>query len=243
MIVIEEPPAPPVALAEVKAFLRIGHDGEDELLGALIAERERDVRELYRAGAAAARPAGDAAGLIGLDRGWARRRCGASRASRRRAQAAAAPMPMRSTSTRRATAGCGCSAAGGARIVRVAYSAGLAAEAEALPEALRHGVVRLAAHLYTHRDREEGAGPPAAVTALWRPWRRTEDLIMFEPLVARVERAADERAAEAARLLAAELADELPEEIGIGASSTRSGCAGGARRMRCARLDAAGLRR
>jgi hypothetical protein len=41
-----------------------------------------------------------------------------------------------------------------------------------VPEALRQGMVRLAAHLYAHRDREEGAGPPAAVTALWRLWRR-----------------------------------------------------------------------
>lgn len=40
---------------------------------------------------------------------------------------------------------------------------------------------------------------------------------MFEPLVARVQRVADERAADAARLLAAELADELPDEIGLGA--------------------------
>ena len=40
---------------------------------------------------------------------------------------------------------------------------------------------------------------------------------MFEPLVARVQRVADERAEDAARLLAAELADELPDEIGIGA--------------------------
>ena len=62
--------------------------------------------------------------------------------------------------------------AAGAKRVRVTYSAGMAIEIEALPEALRHGVVRLAAHLYTHRDRQDGAGPPAAVTALWRPWRR-----------------------------------------------------------------------
>ena len=55
----------------------------------------------------------------------------------------------------------------------VTFSAGLAEEWDALPEGLRHGVVRLAAH--QHRERE-GAGaaplPPAAVAALWRPWRR-----------------------------------------------------------------------
>jgi uncharacterized phiE125 gp8 family phage protein len=59
--------------------------------------------------------------------------------------------------------------------VRVGFEAGLAASAAwaDLPEALRHGILRLAAHLYTHRDRAEPAAePPAAVTALWRPWRR-----------------------------------------------------------------------
>ena len=60
----------------------------------------------------------------------------------------------------------------GAARVRVTYSAGLAAGWAAAPEALRHGIVRLAAHLYAHRDEERGGGPPAAVSALWRPWRR-----------------------------------------------------------------------
>lgn len=59
-----------------------------------------------------------------------------------------------------------------ARRVRVRYEAGIAADWAELPEALRHGVVRLAAHLYGARDRADESAPPAAVTALWRPWRR-----------------------------------------------------------------------
>jgi len=57
--------------------------------------------------------------------------------------------------------------------VVVAFSAGLAPAWDALPDTLRHGIVRLAAH--QHREREaSGAGPvpPASVAALWRPWRR-----------------------------------------------------------------------
>ena len=53
------------------------------------------------------------------------------------------------------------------------FTAGLAATWEALPESLRHGIVRLAAH--QHRERENAGGaplPPASVVALWRPWRR-----------------------------------------------------------------------
>ena len=62
---------------------------------------------------------------------------------------------------------------GDATRLAVRFTAGLAPSWEALPEALRHGVLRLAAH--QHREREtSGAGPlpPAAVAALWQPWRR-----------------------------------------------------------------------
>jgi uncharacterized phiE125 gp8 family phage protein len=55
----------------------------------------------------------------------------------------------------------------------VRFTAGAAATWEALPEGLRHGIVRLAAHQHRGRD---GAGvaplPPASVVALWLPWRR-----------------------------------------------------------------------
>ena len=61
---------------------------------------------------------------------------------------------------------------GDVRRARVRFEAGMAAEWGGLPEPLRHGILRLTAHLYTHRSLEGGAGPPAAVTALWRPWRR-----------------------------------------------------------------------
>lgn len=49
-------------------------------------------------------------------------------------------------------------ALGEARRVRVTYEAGLGADWTALPEALRQGVVRLAAHMFTHRDAVEDAG-------------------------------------------------------------------------------------
>ncbi|MDP3906339.1 phage head-tail connector protein [Novosphingobium sp.] len=62
---------------------------------------------------------------------------------------------------------------GAAGRIAVRFSAGLAADWSALPEALRHGAVRLAAHQYRQREgAEDGAMPPAAVAALWRPWRR-----------------------------------------------------------------------
>ncbi len=58
--------------------------------------------------------------------------------------------------------------------INVRFAAGLAADWASLPDGLRHGVLRLAAHQY--RAREDTAAqatmPPAAVAALWRPWRR-----------------------------------------------------------------------
>ena len=62
---------------------------------------------------------------------------------------------------------------GAAGRVAVRFVAGLAPTWSDLPESLRHGVIRLAAH--QHRTRESNTSepvPPAAVTALWRPWRR-----------------------------------------------------------------------
>jgi uncharacterized phiE125 gp8 family phage protein len=64
----------------------------------------------------------------------------------------------------------------GADRVRISYQAGLAADWDSLPAALRHGVIRLAAHLYSVRTADGADGrrldPPAAVAALWRPYRR-----------------------------------------------------------------------
>lgn len=61
---------------------------------------------------------------------------------------------------------------GAAGRVRIRYQAGLAADWTGLPEPLAQGVVRLATHLFSHRDAADEAAPPAAVAALWRPWRR-----------------------------------------------------------------------
>ena len=55
---------------------------------------------------------------------------------------------------------------------RLTVEAGLAEDWNGLPEAVRQGLMRLAAHFYANRDRADEVGPPAAIAALWRPWRR-----------------------------------------------------------------------
>jgi uncharacterized phiE125 gp8 family phage protein len=52
------------------------------------------------------------------------------------------------------------------------YRAGLADDWNAVPEALRLGIIRMAAHCYHNRDGDAALSPPPAVGALWRPWRR-----------------------------------------------------------------------
>jgi uncharacterized phiE125 gp8 family phage protein len=173
-IVAEAPPLP-VALEEVKAYLRITAGDEDALLAALARSASdaceafvgralivREVAEELPASPAWARlgvaPVVSIAGLAALAE-----------------DGSATPLAADDYAIDVDAAGEGWArvlAAGDARRVRASYVAGMAGDPNGLPEALRHGIVRLTAHLYAHRDDADAAGPPAAVTALWRPWRR-----------------------------------------------------------------------
>lgn len=55
--------------------------------------------------------------------------------------------------------------------IRVTYRAGMAADANGVPEAIRQGIVRMVQHLHDARD-GAGEAPPAVIAALWQPWRR-----------------------------------------------------------------------
>lgn len=56
-------------------------------------------------------------------------------------------------------------------IVEISGTAGMAVAQNGVHAAIRQGVLRLVAYLFTSRD-GEGGEIPAAVTALWRPFRR-----------------------------------------------------------------------
>jgi uncharacterized phiE125 gp8 family phage protein len=70
--------------------------------------------------------------------------------------------------------------AGGAARVKVGYTAGCAASWGAVPAAQALGMAMLVVHLFQHREGadSEGAVPPAAMAALWRPFRRVR---LMEP--------------------------------------------------------------
>jgi uncharacterized phiE125 gp8 family phage protein len=61
--------------------------------------------------------------------------------------------------------------AGGAARIHVSYRAGIAADADAVPDSIRLGIIRLAGDYHALREGTH-ARPPASVAALWRPWRR-----------------------------------------------------------------------
>jgi uncharacterized phiE125 gp8 family phage protein len=175
MLSSEAAAAPPEAVAEAKALLRVALADEDDLIAALMAAAVELCEQFTR--------------QVMLARVFTETLCAAPQWQRLSAT------PVRSISGVEALTVDGSAVAlgpeayaididangdgwvrvtapGAARRVRVAYQAGLAAEWSKLPEALRHGTLRLAAFLYAHRDAGAEAGPPAAVTALWRPWRR-----------------------------------------------------------------------
>ncbi|MCA1198722.1 hypothetical protein K9B35_12150 [Sphingomonas sp. R647] len=164
---IVPPEAAPVALAELRAFLRIeGADGDAELAAQL-----RVATELCE-------------GFIGAP--LLERTLRETLVARGEWQALSVS-PIRAVTAVHALSGDGsavaltpevygididaagrgwvrCAAVGR---IAVTYVAGSAADWNAVPEPVRHGILRLAAHL-----RMDGDGvPPAAVTALWRPWR------------------------------------------------------------------------
>lgn len=174
-LIAAAPPLPPVSAAEVKAYLRIATSEEDALLAGLV-RSAAETCEAFTGRLLIARAVEE---TLPASTGWAR--------------LAAAPVRSIESVTALAADGSGealpadgyaididAAAEGWVRLtapleqkrVRVAYTAGLADGPNGVPEAVRQGIVRLAAHLYAHRDPADGVGPPAAVTALWRPWRR-----------------------------------------------------------------------
>lgn len=161
------------ALDEVKAFLRIERDAEDEDLARLIASAIGH-GEAFTARTFLIRGIDE---TVPGRREWQR-----LTATPVRAISGVAAVDAADVTTPLAADGFAididASGDGWVRVahpvtrVQATYQAGVAADWAGLPEPLRQGVVRLAAHLFTHRDAVDEGAPPAIVAALWRPWRR-----------------------------------------------------------------------
>ncbi len=165
------PPVPAVATA--KAYLRIDGDADDATLATLVAAAIGH-GEAFTGQMLIAR---DVVELLPASPAWRRLARTPVRAitAIETPDADAEPLPVDSHAFGIDAGGDGwvrltAPITGGRAQVR--YVAGLAEAWEALPEPIQQGVIRLASHLYAHRDAADEGAPPAAVAALWRPWRR-----------------------------------------------------------------------
>lgn len=179
------PAAEPVGLAEAKDYLRIGGDGQDGLVGELIAAARARIEDL--AGVAMI----TRSLRVALD--WWPRGTAERRWMRLPVRPAGALNVVRvfdghgvaSVVTDRFTLPAGRSAKlmwtdgvfpwPGQRIggIEIDYDAGFGEGPEDVAESLRLAVKRLAGHAYNTRDPETIAGPmPVDVAGLLSPWRR-----------------------------------------------------------------------
>lgn len=170
-----EPGALAVSLAEVKAYLRIDHDAEDALLAGLV-RSATGLCEAFTGQTLLARQADETIPASGA---WRRLSLTPVRSigplEGLPPAGAAFLLPADAYGVDIDANGDGWVRVvlpGSAARVKVGYSAGMGADWNGIPEALRQGIVRLVGHFHAHRDAAGDAGPPAAVTALWRPWRR-----------------------------------------------------------------------
>jgi uncharacterized phiE125 gp8 family phage protein len=173
MMLDEEGGGSAVPLGALKAYLRISGAQEDGLLAQLLASTTglceqfigqwlvvRQAREVVAARAAWQRLAARPVVAIGAVEAWSE-------------AGVASVLPVEGYAVDIDAAGeawVRVSVPGVAR-VRVTYSAGLVGDVAAVPAGLAQGIIRLAADHYATREGAE-VKPPAAVTALWRPWRR-----------------------------------------------------------------------
>ncbi len=163
----------PVGVGEVKAYLRLTGDEEDAVIAGLI----RTATALCEAFLGQWLVARDGRELVAARADWQRLGATPILALLAVETADGTPLPAAAWVSCIDASGDGWvrvigPVPGGAPAVTVRLRAGLAADWNGIPEPLRQGIVRLATHLFTHRDAADAGPPPAVVAALWRPWRR-----------------------------------------------------------------------
>lgn len=168
------PAAVPVSLNEARGWLRLGATTDDAVVAGLVRAAtniceafigqwliERAVEEVVPLGGGAIRltvrpvVAVEAVTLLAADGG----------------ASLLEPAGWRLAVGREGTGRLAIERPGAATQARIAYRAGMAADANAIPEAIRQGIIRMTQHMHDARD-DDGLAPPAVIAALWRPWRR-----------------------------------------------------------------------
>ena len=169
MVEGETMPVSAHALADAKAYLRVDGTGEDAGIAMLVGSATA-VCEAFGGVTLIARTFEEALDAAG---GWVRLSRTPVREIAGVTDARGAALPVEAYATDIDANGDGwVRLTAGSAPVRVRYRAGLAESWGDLPAPLTGGVVRLAAHLWAGRGGAGDGPPPAAVTALWRPYRR-----------------------------------------------------------------------
>jgi uncharacterized phiE125 gp8 family phage protein len=173
--IAEWPDLPAALIAEAKAFVRIDHDADDQAI-AMFLRSAAGLCEDFTGQMLIARPVTD---MLPAWQAW-------QKLTRLPVQAivsfetvgadgSAVLLPVEDYAIDIDSGGIGwvrLRRDSDASRIRVTYNCGLAADWDELPAGLRQGIVRLAGYLYANRDGVDAEGPPRAVTALWRPYRR-----------------------------------------------------------------------
>ncbi|HUD93426.1 head-tail connector protein [Sphingobium sp.] len=162
------------SLAELKAYLRIETGGEDAVLAGLLRSAATLCEQFVGQWLVAREARETVAGTGGWQRLSARPVLAIESVAAVDADGESEALPVDAYAIDIDAAGDGwvrSTRAGDRRVLAVSYRAGMAGELNGLPEALRQGIVRLAADHYLARG-AESAAPPAVVSALWRPFRR-----------------------------------------------------------------------
>lgn len=169
-VMVIESGAMAVSLAECKAQLRLERDDEDALLAGFI----RTAMALCEAFTGQWLMARDAEQRLLADGSWQRIEV-LPVVAITAVSGATGPVPPGNHESDIDLSGTGwvrLLAVDGIERPVVRFRAGLAEDWNGVPEPLRQGIVRLVVHLFSHRDAADAGPPPAAVAAMWRPWRR-----------------------------------------------------------------------
>jgi uncharacterized phiE125 gp8 family phage protein len=157
-----------LAVAAVKAVLRVASVDEDELIAAFV-ETALGVAERFLGQVTITRTMRESVAVTG---GWQRIGAAPVRAITRVETAAGGALAATAYAIDIDPQGDGWArvTSGGSDTCVVVFDAGMASDWTGVPGPIRQGVVLLAAHLFDAR--EHAMPPPLAVTALWRPFRR-----------------------------------------------------------------------
>ncbi|MFC3440898.1 hypothetical protein ACFOKF_06745 [Sphingobium rhizovicinum] len=174
MLIEDEGAGLAASLEELKAYLRMAGDGEEDVLERLLRAAASLCEQFVGQWLIVREARETVAGDISWQRLTARPVLAIGRVAVVDADGGEVVLPVGAYAIDIDATGDGwvrLTGAGDGQRLAVTYQAGMAAAMDGLPEGLRQGIVRLAADHYLARG-TESAAPPALVSALWRPFRR-----------------------------------------------------------------------